>query len=190
MSEPCLQLEQGHRLLGVVQQAGDSAPGPAAGDFAADSAGGDSGRRGQRRDDRAVDVVLGDAFGAVGEQELHALAGLGVQRHRLFGADGLPDLDALSEQRVDRLGETRAGLVGRDVEQSDGVAGEDVGGVRADGRAVVSAHGTGTFVHRGARTSRSSVSLRASGGSHRPSVASALCSGCRSPEVLPVKRIA
>jgi len=47
----------------------------------------------------------------------------------LLGSQGLPGPDGLADDRVDGLGEGRAGLVDRDVEQADGVLGEDVGGV-------------------------------------------------------------
>jgi LacI family repressor for deo operon, udp, cdd, tsx, nupC, and nupG len=56
-------------------------------------------------DDLLVDVVLGDPLGADGEQELRPLAGLGVQHLRLVRPHGLPCLDGLAQQRVDRLGE-------------------------------------------------------------------------------------
>jgi hypothetical protein len=42
--EPGLQLEQGHRLFGVVELAGDGGPGPVAGDLAPDVGGGDADR--------------------------------------------------------------------------------------------------------------------------------------------------
>jgi hypothetical protein len=41
--EPSLQLEQGHRLFGVVELAGDGGADPVAGDVAADIGGRDAG---------------------------------------------------------------------------------------------------------------------------------------------------
>jgi hypothetical protein len=100
-----------------------------AGDLAADIGGGDAGLGAQRRDDRAVDVVVGDWVRADGEEQVHLLACLAVQAFWLLGPLGLPGLDGLADDRVDGLGEGRAGLVDWDVEQADGVVGEDVPGV-------------------------------------------------------------
>ena len=69
-----------HRLLGVVELAGDGGPGPVAGDVAAHVGGRDAGLGAQRRDDRVVDVIPGDRLGADGEQHVHVLTGLAVQR--------------------------------------------------------------------------------------------------------------
>ncbi len=87
MTEPFLQLEQRHGLLGVVEPAGDRGPGPVAGDVAADVGRGDTGLAAEHRDDRRVDVALGDPAGPVGEL-------------RLGGSDGLPCLDGLAQERV------------------------------------------------------------------------------------------
>jgi hypothetical protein len=81
VAEPFLQLEERHRLLGVVELAGDGGPGPVAGDVAADVCGGDAGLAAEHRDDGRVDVVLGDPAGAVGEQEV------GVRSARADKAD-------------------------------------------------------------------------------------------------------
>jgi hypothetical protein len=108
-----------------------------AGDVAADVGGGHAGLAAQHRDDGLVDVVLGDAAGTVGEQEVHVLAGLAVQHGRLAGPHGLPCLDRLAEQRVDGLGERGAGLMRRHVQQADGVAREHFAGIARDGHAVV-----------------------------------------------------
>ena len=83
--EPGLQLEQGHRLLGVVELAGDRGAGPVAGDVAADVGGRDAGFGAERRDDRAVDVGLGDRVRADGEEQVDVLAGLAVQPRGLGG---------------------------------------------------------------------------------------------------------
>ena len=136
VSEPGLQLEQGHRLLGVVELAGDGRPGAVAGDVAADVGGRDAGLAAQRGDDRAVDVVLRDRLRAHGEQQVDLLAGLAVKPGGLRGAHRLPGVDGLAEQRVDRLGERGPGLVDRHVEQADGIVGQDVGGVAGDRDAV------------------------------------------------------
>src|SRR6202011_4330642 len=76
VSEPCLQLEQRHRLFGVVELAGDGGAGAVAGDLAADVGGGDTGFSAQRRDDRVVDVDLGDGLGAHAKQHVDVFAGL------------------------------------------------------------------------------------------------------------------
>ena len=49
----------------------------------------------------------------------------------------LPRLDRLADQRVDGLGERGAGLVGGDIQQADGVPGEDFSGVAGDRHTVV-----------------------------------------------------
>ena len=49
----------------------------------------------------------------------------------------MPGLDGLAQQRIDGFGERGSGLVDGDVEQADGVVGEDVGRVGAHRRAVV-----------------------------------------------------
>ena len=105
-----------------------------AGDVAADVGGGDAGLGAQRRDDRVVDVVLGDGLGADREQHVDALAGLAVQPLRLVGPQRLPGLDGLADDRVDGLGERGAGLVHGNVEQADRVLGEDLAGVAGMGR--------------------------------------------------------
>jgi len=58
-------------------------------------------------------------------QELGSQAWIGANPYvRLVRADGLPGIDGLVEDRVDRLGEGGAGLVGRNVEEADRVAGQ------------------------------------------------------------------
>ncbi|HYA50919.1 MAG TPA: hypothetical protein VEG33_07080, partial [Streptosporangiaceae bacterium] len=116
MAEPGLQLEQRHRLLGVVELAGDRGPCPVAGDGAAHVGVGGPGLAAEHRDDGVVDVGGGDAAGAEGEQQICPLAGAPVGQLRLGGTGSLPVLDGLAEDRVDRLGERGAGLVRRDVE--------------------------------------------------------------------------
>ena len=108
-----------------------------AGDVAADVGGRDPGFGAERRDDRAVDVGLGDRVRADGEQQVDVLAGLAVQPRGLGGPQGLPGLDGLADDRVDGLGERGAGLVDGHVEQADGVGGEDLAGVAGDGQPVV-----------------------------------------------------
>jgi hypothetical protein len=137
MAEPGLQLEQRHRLLGVVELAGDGGAGAVAGDVAADIGGGDTGLGAQRRDDGVVDVDLGHGLGADREQHVHMLFGLAVQSFRLAGPQRLPRLDGLPDDRVDGLGERGAGLVHRHVEQADRVLGEDLARVAGDGQAGV-----------------------------------------------------
>ncbi len=70
-------------------------------------------------DDRVVDVVLADPPGPDCEQEVHLLTGFPVQHRWLRGVQGLPCFDRPAQQRVDGLGERGAGLVGRDIEQTD-----------------------------------------------------------------------
>jgi len=103
-----------------------------AGDVAPDIRGRDAGPLAERRDDRGVDVGLTDVTGAQREHEVSMFAGLAVQHRRLVGSDRLPGLDRLADERVDRFRERRAGLMGRDVEQADRVAGENLGGVAGD----------------------------------------------------------
>ena len=133
MPEPGLQLEQRHRFLGVVELAGDRGPRPVAGDVAANVGGRDTCFGAQRRDDRAVDVVLRDGVTADGEQDVDVLAGLAVQRLGLRGPDLGPRLEGLSQQRIDGFGECRAGLVHGHVEQADGVVGQHVPSFTGDG---------------------------------------------------------
>jgi len=106
-----------------------------AGDAAADVGGGDPCLAAEHGDDSGVDVVLGDAAGAVREQEVHAFSGLAVQYRGLPGTDGLPGFDRLAEQGVDGLGERGARLV--DVQQADRLADPGLVGVSGDGHAVV-----------------------------------------------------
>ena len=88
--------------------------------------------RAQRRDDRVVDVVLGDRLSADGEQQVDLLAGLAVEHGGWVGRTRLPGLDGLAEERVDGFGERGAGLVHGHVEQADRVVGEHVAGVAGD----------------------------------------------------------
>jgi hypothetical protein len=108
-----------------------------AGDRAAHVGGGDAGFAAEHRDDGVVDVGAGHAAGTGGEEQVDAFVGAPVGERRLSGADGLPGVDGLAEDRVDGLGEGGAGLVGGHVEQADGVAGQDVRGVSGDWGAVV-----------------------------------------------------
>ena len=133
MSEPGLQFEQRHRLLGVVELAGDRRARPVAGDVAAEVSCRDTCLGAERGDQGAVDVVPRDRVRADGEQQVHLLAGLAIGPCGLLGPQRLPGLDGLTDQGVDGLGEGGAGLVHRDVEQADGVLDEDVGGVTGDG---------------------------------------------------------
>jgi hypothetical protein len=64
-------------------------------------------------------------------------AGAAVGELRLGGAQGLPGIECLAEDRVDRLREGGPGLVGRHVQQADRVAGQDLPGVPGDSGAVV-----------------------------------------------------
>src|SRR5439155_15458914 len=87
VAEPGLQLEQGHRFLGVVELAGDGGAGPVAGDRAAHVGGRTGGFAAEHRDDRVVDVGGGHAAGAGGEQQVDAFAGAPVGERRLGGSD-------------------------------------------------------------------------------------------------------
>ena len=135
--EPGLELKRRHRLLGVVELAGDRRAGPVAGDVAADLGGGDVGLGVQRRGEGVVDLGLGDRVRADGEQQVGLLAGLAVGARGLGWPQCLPRLDRLADDRVDGLGDRGAGLVDGHVEQANGVAGEDVAGVGGDGLPVV-----------------------------------------------------
>lgn len=106
VSEPGLQLEQGHRFLGVVELAGDRGPGPVAGDVPADVGGRDAGLAAEHGDDRVVDVGRGYSPGPEAEQQVHLLGGPGVDERGLGWPDGLPGVDGLAEDRVDGLGDS------------------------------------------------------------------------------------
>jgi hypothetical protein len=132
-----LQLEERHRLLGVVELAGDGRSGPVAGDVAADVGGGHSGLLAERGDQGAVDVVLRDRVGPDREEQFDVFAGFGVEALGLGGPQGLPGFDGLADDRVDGLGESGVGLVDRDVEQADGLLGQDLAGGAVDGLSLV-----------------------------------------------------
>src|SRR5436190_23354905 len=91
---------------------------------AADIRGRDAGLDAECGDDALVQVLPADALGSVGEQQMHVLAGLAVQHGGLGWSDRLPRRDGMAEERIDRLGERGAGLVDRDVEQTDRVLGQ------------------------------------------------------------------
>lgn len=112
-----------------------------AGDVPADVGVRHSGLATEHRDDRVLDVAGGDAAGPDGEQQLDVLAGAAVGELRLVRADGLPGVDGLAEDRVDRHGEGGAGLVSRDVEQADRVARQYLLRVAGNGCAVVPGSG-------------------------------------------------
>ena len=137
MAEPGLQLEQRHRLLGVVELAGDGGAGTVAGDPAPHVAGGDAGLGAQCGNDRAVDVAAGNRLAADGEEHVDVFAGFAVDRGQLCGSRGLPGLDGLPEQRIDGFGERGPGLVHGHVDQADGVGDRHVAGVGGDRCAVV-----------------------------------------------------
>lgn len=137
VSEPRLQLEQGHGFFRVVQLAGDGGAGAVAGDAAAGVDGRYACFAAEYGDDAAVDVAAGDGACAVGEEEVDLFSGAFVGAFGLAGAECLPGVDGLSEQWVDRLRERRAGLVSGHVQEADGVPGEDLRGARGDGIPVV-----------------------------------------------------
>ena len=137
MTEPGLQLEQGHRFLGVVELAGDRGSGCVAGDVPPDISGGDAGLVAKHRDDRVVDVVAAEPAGSDSEQQVDPLTGAPVQQPRLGRPGSLPGVEDLAEQRVNRLGERGAGLVRGDVEQADRVARQDLVGVAGDRGSLV-----------------------------------------------------
>ena len=118
MPEPGLQLEQRHRVLGVVELGGDRRPGAVAGDRAADVLARDAGLAAQQRDQHPVDVVRAELRAAEAEQHVDQLAGLAVGELRVRGPGLLPRVDRVADERVDRLGERGRGLVGRHVEQT------------------------------------------------------------------------
>jgi hypothetical protein len=87
-----------------------------AGDVSPDVGVGNSGLAAEHRDDRVVDVGRGHPPGSDSEQQVDRLPGAPVQQPRLGRLDGLPGIEGLAEEGVDRLSEHGAGLVGRDIE--------------------------------------------------------------------------
>ncbi len=106
-------------------------------DVPPDIGGGNARLAAEHRDDRFVDVDGGHLPGPEGEQQVDELAGATVGEPRLGGAGGLPGIEGLAQDRVDRLGERGAGLVGRHVQQTDRVTGQDLIRVTRDLGAVV-----------------------------------------------------
>jgi hypothetical protein len=114
-----LQLEQGHRVLGVVEVAGDGGPGAVAGDPPVGVPGRDSRLPAKPRDQASVQILDGDPLGTVAEEQGNPLPGASVEEVRLGGALGLPGDQGATEERIHGLGEGGARLVGWHVEQAD-----------------------------------------------------------------------
>src|SRR6266542_1323298 len=121
MAEPGLQFEQGHRLFGVVELAGDRGAGPMARDAASGISSGHAGLATEDGDEGLIEVVPGDPLGPQAEEEWHELTGARIEQGWLGGTGGFPHVNRLAHDWVDRLGERRAGLVGGHVEQADAV---------------------------------------------------------------------
>jgi hypothetical protein len=118
MTEPRLQLEQGHRLLGVVELARDRGARPMARDAAARVLPWHARLAAERRDQRVIEVFARDAPGSKTEQQRHGFTRPRIEPQRLHGPDGFPRLDRSADERIDGLGEGGARLVCRDVEQT------------------------------------------------------------------------
>jgi hypothetical protein len=89
-----------------------------AGDATAYVAVGNAGFVAEGRDEAPVDEGASDPGAAVGEQEMDVVAGLVVGEGGLGWAHQFPGFDGRADGSVDWLGERRAGLVDRDVEQA------------------------------------------------------------------------
>ena len=116
MPEPGLQVEQRQRLPGVEELAGDRRAGAVAGDGPARVALWHPGLAAEQRDEAGVEVPRADRLGAVGEEEVHRLAGLGIGQRGLRGPERFPGGDGLPDDAVHRLGEGRLRLVDRHVQ--------------------------------------------------------------------------
>src|SRR4051794_38712563 len=121
MAEPGLELEQGHRLLCVVQLGSDGGTRPVAGDASARIFSRDAGLLAQRWDERLVHVAWRYSASTKTEKHRYRLGRLGIDEERLRWPLRLPQGNGLADQRVHRLGVAGAGLVRRHVQQARGV---------------------------------------------------------------------
>jgi hypothetical protein len=118
MPEPGLELEQRHRLLRDEQLRGDRARArwlvmrPRA------SRSGTPALRHNRGDQRAIEILRWKVLAAETEEHRDGLARLSIEEIRLNRAPLLPRVNRLADERVDRFGEGRSGLIRRYIEQT------------------------------------------------------------------------
>src|SRR5690606_22496449 len=127
--EPCLQLEERHRLARVEELARDRCARPVARDGATGVLRGDLRHPAEDGDDRLVDQLSPPSPRPVHEQEVHALAGLAIDAPRLRGTDRLPRLDGLADLLIGGLGVVGLGLVHGDVDEADAILRRRRGGL-------------------------------------------------------------
>ena len=135
MPEPGLELEERERLLGVEELGGDGRASPMAGNRPARIALRDARLSAEGGDQAVIQEVLPHAAPTAGEEDVDHVAGLRIEQRRLPGTLPLPGADRLAHEGVDRLGERRARLLHRDVEEADGALGQHL--VRTCDRHVV-----------------------------------------------------
>src|SRR5215472_11388901 len=120
MSEPLLQLEKVHRVLGIEELGGDCVPGPMARDPAARIGVWDARLLTESRDETAVEVGRWNATAAVRKEQRDPFAGLLIWKEWLNEAPSLPGVDSSADDGVDRLCVAGTGLVGRHIEEARG----------------------------------------------------------------------
>src|SRR5262249_23594121 len=103
MTQPFLELEEGHGLLCIEQLSGDSGARPVAGDLAARIAVWHPGFAAEERNERRVQVVMPNPVSPIGEQKVYDLPCLAVDRRRLLRTRFLPRLDRFTHHAVHRL---------------------------------------------------------------------------------------
>ena len=121
MTKPCLQLEQSHRLLGVVELRGDGRASPVAGDASTRVLSWHTGFVAERRNQRRVQIAWWYRTSAEAEQKRNGLGGLGVDVEGLRRTLCLPGCDRVTDQRIHRLGVARTSLVRWHVQQAGSV---------------------------------------------------------------------
>src|SRR6266542_4911433 len=121
MAEPSLEIEQGHRLLRVVQLCSDGGTRPVAGHTSARILLRDAGLLAQRWDERLVQVAWRYSASTKTEKHRYRLGRLGIYEERLRWPLRLPQGNGLADQRIHGLGVAGAGLVRRRVQQARGV---------------------------------------------------------------------
>ncbi len=100
MAEPGLQLEQGHRLLRVVQLGGDGGSGTVAGNASARILSLHTGFLAERRDQRLVQIARRDRSSAEAEEQRNGFGGFGINGVGLRWALGLPGNNRIANQRI------------------------------------------------------------------------------------------
>lgn len=119
MSQPCLQLEERHGLLGVIELGGDRRPSPVAGNRAPGICLRHSSLPTEHRDERLIEVQLPKPPVSMGEEIVRGCTSCGIGQRLLLGPHRLPPGYRLTNQAIHRLGEASARLFDRHVEQAD-----------------------------------------------------------------------